>query len=248
MFKNYLLLLLLCHVIGDFYVQTDYMAHRKSKSLEWVLIHCFCYAGIMFLGALAVLSWETVLFGTAASLAHMVIDITKFSYCKKKEEMTHQREQEIFVVDQSLHLCSLSVIAYFYTIQGCSLQVWDFVDKIFYVTGISKSDLVSWLAALLMIHKPMNIGISKTLLIYKPFDKDSDRKHDRNAGRFIGTVERFIMLIFIAMGQYSAIGLVLTAKSIARYDKISKEPEFAEYYLLGTLLSTIGVVVISFIL
>ena len=39
--------------------------------------------------------------------------------------------------------------------------------------------------------------------------------------------------------QYSAVGLVLTAKSIARYDRISKDQSFAEYYLLGTLLSTI---------
>lgn len=31
----------------------------------------------------------------------------------------------------------------------------------------------------------------------------------------------------------------MTAKSIARYDRISKDQEFAEYYLLGTLLSTI---------
>ena len=62
---------------------------------------------------------------------------------------------------------------------------------------------------------------------------------DRNAGRMIGTLERIIMVIFIAIGQYAAVGLVLTAKSIARYDRIAKDQVFAEYYLLGTLLSTI---------
>ena len=56
------------------------------------------------------------------------------------------------------------------------------------------------------------------------------------------------MLIFISIGQYSAIGLVLTAKSIARYDKIAKDPEFAEYYLLGTLLSTAAAIIASFLL
>lgn len=50
------------------------------------------------------------------------------------------------------------------------------------------------------------------------------------------------------IGEYSAIGLVLTAKSIARYDKIAHEPEFAEYYLLGTLLSTVIAIGISFLL
>ena len=62
------------------------------------------------------------------------------------------------------------------------------------------------------------------------------------AGRKIGSIERLIMLMFIAMNQYAAMGLVLTAKSIARYDKITKNERFAEYYLLGTLLSTASVV------
>ena len=58
-------------------------------------------------------------------------------------------------------------------------------------------------------------------------------------GRYIGTVERLVMVLLLSVQQYAAIGLVLTAKSIARYDKISKEKEFAEYYLLGTLISTL---------
>lgn len=51
------------------------------------------------------------------------------------------------------------------------------------------------------------------------------------------------MLMFLSLGQYSAIGLVLTAKSIARYDRIAKDKDFAEYYLLGTLMSTLIVIV-----
>ena len=53
------------------------------------------------------------------------------------------------------------------------------------------------------------------------------------------------MTIFLSIGQYSAVGLVLTAKSIARYDKISKDQVFAEYYLLGTLLSSIVAIVVT---
>ena len=51
----------------------------------------------------------------------------------------------------------------------------------------------------------------------------------------------------ISMNQYAAMGLVLTAKSIARYDKITKDEKFAEYYLLGTLISTACVVVCKMI-
>lgn len=80
------------------------------------------------------------------------------------------------------------------------------------------------------------------------YNKCIDNKEVNNTGRFIGTLERIIMLIFLSIGQYSAIGLVLTAKSIARYDRISKEKNFAEYYLLGTLISTVVAIVVSFIL
>ena len=47
------------------------------------------------------------------------------------------------------------------------------------------------------------------------------------------------MLILLHMGQYAMIGLVLTAKSIARFKRIQQDQGFAEYYLIGTLLSTL---------
>lgn len=98
------------------------------------------------------------------------------------------------------------------------------------------------------IHKPVNIIISRILTLYKPASKDDSRAEDKNAGRLIGTLERTVIIILISLEQYSTIGLVLAAKSIARYDKIAKEPAFSEYYLIGTLLSTLAVIAISFIL
>lgn len=111
--------------------------------------------------------------------------------------------------------------------------------------------MLAWILALLLIYKPSAILIQKILKLYKPSTEKTQNNiisKDNNAGRVIGMIERTIMLIFLAIGQYSSVGLVLTAKSIARYDKISKEQDFAEYYLLGTLLSTIVVVLCSFIL
>lgn len=70
----------------------------------------------------------------------------------------------------------------------------------------------------------------------------------RNAGTIIGILERIILYILAAHGQFSAIGFVLTAKSITRYDKITKSAQFAEYYLIGTLLSSAMVLVVVEIL
>lgn len=63
------------------------------------------------------------------------------------------------------------------------------------------------------------------------------------AGAMVGNLERLIIGIFLILGQYAAIALVFTAKSIARYDMISKNQGFAEYYLIGSLFSMISVLV-----
>ncbi|MFQ6092994.1 MAG: hypothetical protein ACE5OR_09985 [bacterium] len=59
----------------------------------------------------------------------------------------------------------------------------------------------------------------------------------KDAGKYIGYFERFIVITFVLVDQYSAIAFILTAKSIARFE-ILKERKFAEYYLVGTLGST----------
>ena len=55
-------------------------------------------------------------------------------------------------------------------------------------------------------------------------------------GGCIGSLERFIIICMLLLGQYSAVALVFTAKSIVRF-KDFEDRSFAEYYLYGTLLS-----------
>jgi hypothetical protein len=56
------------------------------------------------------------------------------------------------------------------------------------------------------------------------------------AGRKIGKVERAIILTLALLGEFGTISFVFVAKSMARFEQL-KERHFAEYYLLGTLLS-----------
>lgn len=60
----------------------------------------------------------------------------------------------------------------------------------------------------------------------------------QQAGRTIGFLERAIILTLTLSGAYTSIAFVLTAKSIARYKELENK-DFAEYYLVGTLLSTL---------
>jgi hypothetical protein len=69
------------------------------------------------------------------------------------------------------------------------------------------------------------------------------RDDDRTAGaieiargRTIGALERAIALTLVLLGQYGALGLIVAAKSVARF-KALEDREFAEYFLIGTLAS-----------
>jgi hypothetical protein len=57
-----------------------------------------------------------------------------------------------------------------------------------------------------------------------------------SAGRYIGWLERALLYGLIVLGSPDAAALVVAAKSIARFPSFSQE-KFAEYYLIGTLLS-----------
>jgi hypothetical protein len=55
-------------------------------------------------------------------------------------------------------------------------------------------------------------------------------------GATIGILERLVVVALVLAGQAAAIGLVIAAKTLARFKQLD-DRKFAEYYLLGTLAS-----------
>lgn len=69
--------------------------------------------------------------------------------------------------------------------------------------------------------------------------RDEDRSVSAievSRGRVIGILERALALTFVLLGEYGALGLIVAAKSLARF-KALEDREFAEYFLIGTLAS-----------
>lgn len=58
-----------------------------------------------------------------------------------------------------------------------------------------------------------------------------------NRGRVIGLLERVLIYFFVLSGQYGAIGFTLAAKGFTRFKELENRG-FAEYVLIGTLLSS----------
>lgn len=241
MFKNLMILLLLGHVIGDFYMQSKKMSDNKEKKFKWVMLHSIVYFIMMILVSIPVMSISVFIMDITVSIMHMLIDVAKFVYVKSRKKKID--EKWIFIIDQGSHIVCLIIMAYITVKMNIRLNELSPFKDFFSVMNILEINIVKWVLALLTIHKPTNILIQKLTKEYKPTQSEQLFKRDNNAGRFIGSIERIVMLILISLGQYSAIGFVLTAKSIARYDRISKDKEFAEYYLLGTLISTMLVLI-----
>ncbi|OZG71199.1 hypothetical protein BTA51_22350 [Hahella sp. CCB-MM4] len=66
-----------------------------------------------------------------------------------------------------------------------------------------------------------------------------------NAGRIIGILERWIiMVVILVTNQLSVVAFIMAAKSFARFKQLD-EKVFAEYVLVGTLLSTFLTLVVA---
>src|SRR5699024_3136647 len=61
-------------------------------------------------------------------------------------------------------------------------------------------------------------------------------------GRYIGILERILIIIFIVSNLIQGLALIIAMKTLTRFKQF-EDKRFAEYYIIGTLLSlVIGVI------
>lgn len=114
--------------------------------------------------------------------------------------------------------------------------------------GFYVNTLLKWTLFVLILLKPVNIKFKIFFDKYSPKNNEKDKTSGKSnvdgGGAMIGNLERILIAILMFYGQYGAIGLVFTAKSVTRFDKITKDASFAEYYLIGSLYSMICVLLL----
>lgn len=248
MHNGLLFLVLLCaHLLGDYYFQTKTLANKKGEKYSGILEHSLIYT-VVFMGVLLIIETPWWLLAIAAG-SHWVIDSVKWLLRKKSIQ-----KPTLFIVDQILHLLTLLLLVGFTPVTGIRPYLAELPSHIW-----------TWLTLLLLIWKPCNISLdilfekysleakkeSRRLELEAEKKRQSEGFSDNNqpseqiegAGAWVGTFERIIAVLFASLGQYAAMGLLIAAKSMARYDKISKGSAFAEYYLIGTLYSILFAIV-----
>lgn len=237
---KYLLILGIGHLLGDFYFQNQKITKYKDDKYKGVLLHSLKYYIAFLLSIIPIFSTDMFLAATYATLIHFIIDTIKHILLVKKRI---RKSGNVFMACQCTYIFNIFLLSYIMNYWHFSIGHINIMHDILSAFNCDAEILARWILALLFIHIPTNVFIQNFLEEFKPKWEETIIKADSRAGRKIGTIERLIMLIFLSTEQYAAIGLVLTAKSIARYDKITKNETFAEYYLLGTLLSTLCVVI-----
>lgn len=226
-YADLLLKLVLAHFLGDFVLQPDsWVADRKKRKLKspWLYVHSLVHAALSYL---FLADWGNIWLPLLIMSGHFLADLWKSG----RPDSTR-----LFLTDQLFHLAFLSTLwMLFYGQAGSAfnglLQLWG-----------NEKVLVCLAAALILIW-PSAILIRKLTAFYQeqiPVG-EGDRVTDglKDAGKWIGIIERLLILVFILLHQYQVIGFLIAAKSVFRYGEIknSQDRMRVEYLFIGTLVS-----------
>lgn len=224
-----LYILLIAHLVGDFFLQSSVMAEKKKKEFKFLFIHSIIYSAVFLVVCFIFLKpGYAALAMSVISVTHFIIDFVRIKINSKINN--HTTDFISFIVDQILHL---GVIVAVYILMELSIHNNSMFGMCVQYSGFNKFVLYGLLFTVLL--NPASVFI-KNLFIFL-FNNENDKSTTgMNAGSLIGKLERVITAILLLCNQYAVIGLVLTAKSIARFRQL-EEKDFAEKYLIGTLLS-----------
>lgn len=239
-------LLLIGHFLGDFYFQNNKLALSKEKNFNDLLIHSSIYGLSIFFISLPVISQGLIKWLLLIAILHFAVDWLKF-YINRKFKLNVKGKTRLYFIDQLNHIIVIILIVMIIGFLPETIEYTVPVINISNKLNINIDPFIYWALAVLIIIKPFSVTIRKVLYQYQPTTVDKEEFGHPGAGSLIGILERLLILLMLSQNQYTAIGFVLTAKSIARYNKIIENPQFSEYYLLGTLLSIL-LVVLAYIL
>lgn len=212
--------LLLAHLLGDFMFQPGrWVIHKETNKAAslYLYLHILVHFGLTMLLLWDLTYWKVALI---IAVSHYFIDLAKLYV----NPLFRYRAIPFFI-DQFLHLLVLYLCAYNTNLWEHSLWLlseinWGLVTAVVFV---------SFPSAFIMNH-----------LLERMSDQiELDHKSLPNAGKYIGMIERLFVLLFIIMGRWDAIGLLITAKSVFRFNdlKASNNRKLTEYILIGTFLS-----------
>ena len=240
--KGLFLPALLAHLVGDFVLQPAAVNNSKEQGkISGFLLHGL----VIFLLTFLAVHWygliNALFYGLLVTAAHLLLDLGKFLADRRAKPGA---KLLLFLTDQLLHLAVIFFCIHLFAPLALDPDILAFYSRIFpgetlpaLATGLpGVEDRITKGLQVAVIYTATLFGgailIQKTLqwLTGKSFPADG------RLGKAVGILERLILLTLVAAESLPALGFILAAKSIARYQELNNR-DFAEYYLVGTLAS-----------
>ncbi|MBN1998925.1 DUF3307 domain-containing protein [candidate division KSB1 bacterium] len=227
------IVLLTAHLLTDYIFQhSEMVQQKKRKRFSSFINHVCIYIITAFLLSVNWLSWKLVFVILLQAVLHLILD-----YIKVLLELKHpQLKLEIDLVDLLLHVA----IIWF------TVTLWTPVYSDIKVPFNMSIPLIYYIRFCVFLSAIVLLTRGSTFFVRAVLGKVRTEKQlqaDRT-GRLIGNIERLLIFIFVLCNSPAAIGFIITAKSIARFEEI-KEKRFAEYYIIGTLTSTLIAIIVG---
>lgn len=248
--------LLVAHFVGDFYLQNGCMCRSKVEN-NWsgwgMITHAIIIGILSCFAVMDCAAWWIILL---LIISHFAIDSLK-SYFQVKYNIVNIAELNVtdgknakydlplFVVDQLLHIGIIVSIVNLWFLVGNDWSPFNWVASLY----LQHPLWIKTILAMALVLKPANVLVLLVLKACKV--KVAEEDHGNfHSGALIGNIERVLILLFVILSQYEAIGFLLTAKSILRFSQAHSESEKSEYVLAGSLVSLaiaffIGIIVVK---
>jgi hypothetical protein len=198
------------HLVADFWAQpASWIEHKRANG--WRSSKMLIHAAISaFLPVLLTFQIRLWWVVPVIFITHYVIDA-----CKSK----FKDSIPAFLIDQSLHIMVLAALS---LLPGPALSE-------------NMRDFWILCAGFILVTRPVGIF---TGMFLKSVTKNDTPKTKLDASAWIGILERILIIIFVTTAQFQAIGFLVAAKSIFRFNDTREEGTLkAEYFLLGTMVS-----------
>lgn len=228
-----LLKLLFAHIFSDFVLQTDAICEKKRErglaKIKFLIFHSLIHA---ILSYLFVAQWKNWIVPCVIFFTHFILDFIKSSYMKER--------LKVLVIDQFSHVTVIFTLWLFLYSDNIQLEwlsdIWN------------NHNFWCVIVAYLLILKPTSILLNLFIKRWTP--EDSASRSLPNAGKYIGYLERILILSFILAGYIEGVGFLLAAKSVFRFGELNKAKDIktTEYVLIGTLASFTVAILVGFIL
>lgn len=216
-----LLKIFLAHLIGDFFLQPKkWIKDKEKKQIKsaWLYVHIAVHIVLMFLFIWDVSFTKLIL---SIGAMHLIIDAFKLLLQNEKNKRV------IFLLDQIFHILTILLFTQFFYPDSFQID-WSISNQ--QLLSIISIGFLTFPTSIIMQTIFSKWNISK-------LNKDNDSLKD--AGMYIGVLERLLVFVFIVAGHWEAVGFLITAKSVFRFGDLSasKERQLTEYVLIGTLIS-----------